>query len=118
MSVAIRVGVVRLLDNAFEQYTDDMVTTAAGAAPVDTGNLAGHIHKTKLGLGTYIISTNSVGHNGVAYPLKIEQGDSVDGYQHFVYRNVEIRTMHVNASAQSHFMRAAVSKYGGRYYGK
>lgn len=116
MSVDIAWGVEKLLDDAFEHITDDMVSIAKGSAPVDTGNLRQHITKFKHGLGHYVISTNSAGHNGVEYPLKIEWGEEVDGYQHFVYRNQEIRTTHVRASSRSGYMKNAISKYGGKYY--
>lgn len=116
MAVDIVGGVEKLLDDAFEHATSNMVSIAKGSAPVDTGNLRGHITKTKFGLGNYVISTNSVGQNGVAYPLKIEWGEAVDGYQHFTYHNKDIKTTHVRASSRSGYMRNAISKYGGKYY--
>lgn len=116
MAVDIVKGAEKLLDDAFEHATDNMVSIAKGSAPVDTGNLRGHISKLKFGLGEYVISTHSVGENGVAYPLKIEWGEAVDGYQHFTYRNMDIKTTHVAASSRSGYMKNAISKYGGKYY--
>lgn len=118
MAVDLVNGVRKLVDDALNHATDNMVSIAKGSAPVDTGQLRASITKTKLGIGRYVISTNAVGANGVAYPLKIEWGEEVSGYQRFVYRGTEIRTNHVAASKKSGYMKNAISKYGGTYISK
>lgn len=113
MAVRLYDGVRDLIDKGADYLTEEMVSTAASLAPIDTGQLSGSIHKIRIGLGEYIISTNAYGHNGVEYAAKIETGESVVGYQHFTYRGKEFRVHAVAGSKQSHFMSKTVSKYGG-----
>lgn len=113
MAVRLYREVQRMLDEGAGKFVQTLVNDARSNAPVDTGNLVGSITGIKVGVGEYIVTTNAVGRNGVAYPAKIETGESVRGYQHFIYHGQEIRTRFVNGTSKPRFMSKTVSKYGG-----
>lgn len=113
MAVNLYSAVKGLVEKGADFLTEEMVVTAASNAPMDTGNLSGHIKKIKVGFAEYIITTDSRGKNGVEYPAKIETGESVSGYQHFWYQGNEIKTRKVKGSSKPNFMKNTVSKYGG-----
>lgn len=113
MAVRLYRGVQRILDEGAGKIVQKLVNDARGNAPVESGNLARSITGIKVSTGNYIVTTNAVGRNGVAYPAKIETGESVDGYQHFVINGRHIYTHHVNGTSKPRFMSKTVSKYGG-----
>lgn len=113
MAVRLYPEVKRMLDKGAGEFVQMLVKDARGNAPVESGNLASSITGIKVGDGQYLVTTNAVGRNGVAYPAKIETGESVDGYQHFVINGRHIYTHHVNGTSKPRFMSKTVSKYGG-----
>lgn len=114
MAVRLYSEVQKMLDEGAGKFVQILVNDARGNAPVDTGNLVASITGIKVGVGSYIVTTQAVGRNGVAYPAKIETGESVSGYQRFIYHGREIRTNFVAGTSKPRFMSKTVSKYGGR----
>lgn len=113
MSVRLYPEIEKMIDKWADKFADDLADDARHNAPHDTYNLANSIVAIKHGIGKYTVTTNAVGHNGVAYPAKIETGESVQGYQHFYYKRVEIRTRFVNGTSKPNYMYNTVRKYGG-----
>jgi len=122
MAVDIVGGITKLVDQGAGQFMQEVVATARGNAPVDTGFLSSSISGVKVGVGKYEVGTNAVGRNGFAYPARIEFGQEVTATHakalHFVSHGNQITTKHAAPSKQSHFMKKTVSKYGGTYTGK
>ena len=122
MAIHLVKGIEWMIDKGAGQFMQEVVATARGFAPVDTGNLSGSISGTKVGVGTYSVSTNAVGRNGFAYPARIEFGQGVTATHkkalHFVAHGNKVVTKSAGPSAQSHFIKNTISKYGGTYTGK
>lgn len=125
MAVRLYETVERLVDHGGDLFVQKVIMTERSYAPWDTGNLASHIMSIKHGIGSYTVTTNSVGENGVAYPARIEAGDAVyptGRYMHNFYDGRGLvpaiyykKKWHemANPSKQSHFARKTVSRYGG-----
>lgn len=113
MPINLYPEVEKMLDKWADKFAQELADDARHNAPHDTYNLANSIVPIKIGLGQYRVTTNAVGHNGVAYPAKIETGEDVSGYQHFYYKGREIQTKYVNGTSKPRFMSKTVSKYGG-----
>lgn len=122
MAVRLVRGVERELDRLSGQLVQEIVTMERALAPVDTGQLAGSITGTKVGLCHYIVTTNAVGRNGFAYPLHIEYGQPVVAGKgktlHFITHGKEVFAKSTAPSAQSHFAKKTIAAYGGKYAGK
>lgn len=125
MAVRLYDGVVELIDKGGDLFAEKVAMTERSLAPWDSGNLATHIKPVKRKLGSYIVSTNSVGKNGVAYPARIEAGQAVlptGKYMHNFYDGRGLVPAiyykgkwheRANPSKQSHFAQKTVSRYGG-----
>lgn len=113
MPIRLYPEVKRMVDEGAGKFVQMLVNDARSNAPVESGNLASSITGIKIGDGQYLVTTNAVGRNGVAYPAKIETGEDVSGYQHFFINGKEIKTKHVNGTSKPRFMSKTVSKYGG-----
>lgn len=125
MAIRMYAEVVKLIDKGGDLFTQKVVMTERSLAPWDTGNLASSIKSIKRGVGSYIVTTNAYGKNGVAYPARIEAGDAVyptGRYMHnfydgrglvpAIYYKNKWHEM-ANPSKRSHFASKTVSRYGG-----
>ena len=116
-------GIEKIVDHEADLFVKKIIMTERSLAPWDTGKLANSIHSVKLGLCDYIITTNAVGTNGVAYPARIEAGDAVYPTGRFkvdfhdgrgpvpaIYYKGKWHEL-ARASKQSHFALKTVSRY-------
>lgn len=125
MPVRLYAGVRDLCDKGGDMFVKKVVMTEKSLAPWDTGRLASSIAPIKHKIGSYTVSTNAAGDNGVEYPARIEAGDAVyptGRYMHnfydgrglvpAIYYKGKWHEM-ANPSHRSHFAKKTVSKYGG-----
>lgn len=123
MAVHLVREVEKIIDHEADLFVQKVMMTERSLAPWDTGKLASSIHSIKTGLGSYIVTTNAVGKNGVAYPARIEAGDAVyptgkykvdfhdgRGPVPAIYYKDKWHEM-ARASKQSHFAQKTVSRY-------
>ena len=125
MAVRLVQGVQKLIDKGGDMFAKKVVMTEKSLAPWDSGRLASSITAIKTGLGSYTVTTNAVGDNGVAYPARIEAGQAVYPTGKFVHNFYDGRGLvpaiyykgkwheMANPSHQSHFAKKTVSRYGG-----
>lgn len=96
-----------------EFVLDTVVPAAKEAAPHDTGNLKQHIYAYQTSKFRWIVTTNSHGENGVAYPARIELGQAVyPTNKPALWFHKKWHSM-ARASSESHFMKNTVSRFGG-----
>lgn len=125
MAVRLYSAVEELVDKGGDLFVKKVIMTEKSYAPWDTGNLANSIMSIKHKVGSYTVTTNAVGENGVAYPARIEAGQAVypsGRYMHNFYDGRGLvpaiyykKKWHemANPSHRSHFASKTVSRYGG-----
>lgn len=125
MAVRLYSAVEKLVDRGGDLFSEKVAMTERSLAPWDTGRLASSIRPIKRKIGSYIVSTNAVGDNNVAYPARIEAGDAVYPTGRYVHNFYDGRGLvpaiyyknkwheMANPSHESHFAKKTVSKYGG-----
>ena len=125
MAVKLYSTVEKLIDKGGDLFVQKVIMTEKSLAPWDTGRLANSIMSIKHKVGSYTVTTNAAGDNGVEYPARIEAGDAVyptGRYMHNFYDGRGLvpaiyykKKWHemANPSHQSHFAKKTVSRYGG-----
>lgn len=123
MAVRLVEEIEKVVDREADLFVQKVVMTEKSLAPWDTGRLANSIHPIKQGLANYIITTDAVGDNDVAYPARIEAGDAVYPTGKYVHNFYDGRGLvpaiyfkgkwheFARASKQSGFAQKTVSRY-------
>jgi len=113
MAVHLVDGVTELIDDASSKIALKAVDMAKGYAPVDTGQLKASIMQHKMGLASWLISTDAYGDNGFQYPARIEAGQEVVATHakalRFVTHGHEVWTKRAAPSSKSHFAKKTIS---------
>ena len=114
-------AVEKIIDTQADEFVSEVVAYEKSIAPVDTGRLVASIHSEKMGLGSYIVTTDAYGDNGFEYPARIEAGQAVyptgkfmhnfgDGLVPAIYFKHAWHEM-ARPSSRSHFARNTVNRF-------